>query len=56
MPTGILCMLFGSISVYSILFGIGYILYSQTSTGLIFILISIVSIFILMRFWRRLSN
>ena len=55
-PTGILCMLFGSISVYSILFGIGYILYSQTSTGLIFILISIVSIFILMRFWRRLSN
>ena len=55
-PTGILCMLFGSISVYSILFGIGYILYSQTSTGLIFILISIVSIFILMRFWRRLST
>ena len=30
-PSGILCMLFGSISVYSILFGIGYILYSQTN-------------------------
>ena len=35
-PSGILCMLFGSISVYSILFGIGYILYSQTTTGIIF--------------------
>ena len=55
-PTGILCMLFGSISVYSILFGIGYILYSQTTTGLIFILISIISVFILMKFWRRLSS
>ena len=36
-PSGILCMLFGSISVYSILFGIGYILYSQTTTGIIFL-------------------
>ena len=55
-PTGILCMIFGSISVYSILFGIGYILYSKTSTGLIFILVSIISVFILMKFWRRLSS
>jgi len=55
-PTGILCMVFGSISVYSILFGIGYILYSQTTTGLIFILISVVSVFILMKFWSRLNS
>ena len=55
-PTGILCMVFGSISVYSILFGIGYILYSQTTTGLIFLLISVVSVFILMKFWKRLSS
>ena len=55
-PTGILCMLFGSISVYSILFGIGYILYSQTSIGLLFILISMISVFILMKFWKRLSS
>ena len=40
-PSGILCMLFGSISVYSILFGIGYILYSQTTTGIIFLVISV---------------
>ena len=55
-PNGILCMLFGSISIYSILFGIGYILYSQITTGFIFISISIISFFILMKFWRRLSS
>ncbi|MBT4113586.1 MAG: Na+:solute symporter [Flavobacteriaceae bacterium] len=55
-PSGILCMLFGSISVYSILFGIGYILYSQTTTGIIFLTISAVSVIALMKFWKRLST
>ena len=55
-PTGILCMLFGSISVYSILFGIGYLLYSKTTTGIIFMLISVVSVIVLMKFWKRLST
>ena len=55
-PNGILCMVFGSISVYSILFGIGYILYAKTTTGLIFISISIMSVLILMKFWRKLSS
>jgi Na+/proline symporter len=55
-PSGILCMLFGSISVYSILFGIGYILYSQTTTGLIFLIISVLSVIVLMKFWKRLST
>ena len=55
-PSGILCMLFGSISVYSILFGIGYILYSQTTTGVIFLIISAVSVIALMKFWKRLST
>jgi Na+/proline symporter len=55
-PNGILCMVFGSISVYSILFGIGYILYAKTTTGLIFISISIISVLILMKFWRKLSS
>ena len=54
-PSGILCMLFGSISVYSILFGIGYILYSQTTTGIIFLGISVLSVVALMKFWKRLS-
>jgi Na+/proline symporter len=55
-PSGILCMLFGSISVYSILFGIGYILYSQTTTGIIFMAISVLSVIALMKFWKRLST
>ena len=55
-PSGILCMLFGSISVYSILFGIGYILYSQTTTGIMFMIISVISVFALMKFWKRLST
>jgi Na+/proline symporter len=55
-PSGILCMLFGSISVYSILFGIGYILYSQTTTGIIFLAISVLSVIALMKFWKRLST
>ena len=55
-PSGILCMLFGSISVYSILFGIGYLLYSKTTTGIIFMLISVLSVIVLMKFWKRLST
>ena len=55
-PSGILCMFFGCISIYSILFGIGYILYSKTLLGLIFIFISILSVLILMKLWRRLST
>lgn len=55
-PSGILCMLFGSISVYSILFGIGYLLYSKTTTGIIFMLISVLSVIALMKFWKRLST
>ncbi len=55
-PNGILCMVFGSISVYSILFGIGYILYSEITLGITFIVISFISIMVLMRFWKRLST
>ena len=55
-PSGILCMLFGSISVYSILFGIGYLLYAKTTTGIIFMLISVFSVIVLMKFWKRLST
>ena len=55
-PSGILCMVFGSISVYSVLFGVGYILYSKTTLGLVFIIISIISVLLLMKFWKRLST
>ena len=55
-PSGILCMVFGSISVYSVLFGVGYILYSKTTLGLVFIIISAISVLLLMKFWKRLST
>jgi len=55
-PSGILCMVFGSISVYSILFGIGYILYSKVTLGLVFMIISALSVVLLMKFWKRLST
>jgi Na+/proline symporter len=55
-PSGILCMVFGSISVYSILFGIGYILYSKITLGIVFIVISTLSVALLMKFWKRLST
>ena len=54
-PSGILCMVFGSLSVYSVLFGVGYILYSKTTLGLVFLIISIISVVLLMKFWKRLS-
>ena len=55
-PSGILCMVFGSISVYSILFGIGYILYSKVTLGIVFMAISALSVILLMKFWKRLST
>ena len=55
-PSGILCMVFGSISVYSILFGIGYVLYSKITLGLVFMIISVLSVVLLMKFWKRLST
>ena len=55
-PSGILCMVFGSISVYSVLFGVGYILYSKTTLGLVFLIISAISVLLLMKFWKRLST
>ena len=55
-PNGILCMVFGSISVYSVLFGVGYILYSKTTLGLVFVVISAISVLLLMKFWKRLST
>ena len=54
-PNGILCMVFGSLSVYSILFGIGYILYGQLNLAFTFIGISILAVYLLMKFWRRMS-
>jgi hypothetical protein len=55
-PNGILCMVFGSLSVYSILFGIGYLLYGQYNLGFSFLAISILSLYLLMKFWKKMST
>lgn len=54
-PTGIICMLLGCISIYSVLFAIGSLLYSETTTGVIFLTVSVVAGMMLMKFWNKLS-
>ncbi len=54
-PTGILCMIFGSMVIYSLLFSIGYYLYGELNTSLLFFVISLISLFFLIRFWKKLT-
>ena len=55
-PTGILCMILGCISIYSVLFTIGNILYGDIGQALIFIGITIVSSLLLLRAWNKLKS
>ena len=54
-PTGILCMILGSIAIYSLLFSIGYLLYGILNASLLFASIALISIFLLIRFWRKIK-
>ena len=51
-PKGILMMLLGSISVYSVLIGVGQLIYGNIMTGLLVFMISIISSFGLIRIWK----
>ncbi|MEX0681056.1 MAG: sodium:solute symporter family protein [Balneolales bacterium] len=53
-PTGILCMLLGSVSIYSVLFAIGNLLYGEFVYAFIFLGTSIVSTILLFRYWNKL--
>lgn len=53
-PTGILCMIFGSIVIYSILFAIGNILYSNPVASVLFGVAAVVSAILLYRYGKRL--
>lgn len=55
-PTGILCMILGSMAIYSTLFAIGNLLYGKVVITLIFAGIAIVSTFILTRLWKKLIS
>ena len=54
-PTGILCMVLGCLFIYSILFSIGYLLYSEYTFAIILLTVSIVSLFFLQKAWKRLK-
>ena len=53
-PTGILCMMLGCVMIYSTLFAIGNLLYSNLATTIIFAVLAISSGFLLTRFWKKL--
>ncbi|KAA3657407.1 MAG: Na+:solute symporter [Calditrichaeota bacterium] len=52
-PHGLLCMLFGSISVYSALFGTGYILYDKLIPATSLWFLAILSSYALYLVWQR---
>jgi Na+/proline symporter len=53
-PTGIVCMLLGSVAVYSFLFATGYFIYANYLWGLLFFAISLISSIILFKTWGKL--
>lgn len=52
-PNGLLCMLFGTLSVYSILFSIGSLIYGNDSSFMITSIIGLLSLFALFYFWKK---
>ena len=54
-PTGILCMLIGSITIYSFLFSIGYFLYKDFNLAFILLSVSIISLYFLNKTWKKLK-
>ncbi len=54
-PTGIICMITGSIAIYSTLFTIGNLLYGHTTEAIIAIVMAIVSTVLLYKSWNKLK-
>merc|ERR1712078_385506 len=53
-PGGIICMIIGCISIYSALFSTGYFIYGEINSGLIFLLITIISGYLLFKYSRKI--
>ncbi len=53
-PMGLLCMSLGSISVFSVLFSIGYFLYGEIVMAVSLSMVAIISSVFLFKFWGRL--
>lgn len=54
-PVGILCMITGTIGIYSFLMGTGLLIYSEFVNGSILMVISALSVFVLNRLWPKLK-
>ena len=54
-PFGILCMVFGTLAIYSALFGTGSYIYGHTGKAILFTAVAIVSTAVLMRLWPKLQ-
>jgi len=54
-PTGILCMVIGSITIYSFSFSIGYFLYKDFKIAFILLVILIISLYFLNKTWKKLK-
>jgi solute:Na+ symporter, SSS family len=54
-PTGIICMITGSIAIYSTLFTIGNFLYGHTTEALIAIVMAVASTILLYKNWNKLK-
>ena len=53
-PRGIICMIIGCISIYSALFSTGYLIYGEINSGLIFLLITIISGYLLFKYSKKI--
>ncbi len=53
-PTGVLCMVLGSIAVYSCLFATGQFIYGNNLEAMIFSAVSVSSAIVLSRYWKKL--
>ena len=53
-PRGIICMIIGCISIYSALFSTGYFIYGAINSGLIFLLITIISGYLLFKYSKKI--
>jgi len=55
LPLGILCMIVGTVAVYSALFAVGFWIYSNTAPAVILSVVAIVSAVFLIKFWDKVN-
>ena len=55
LPRGIICMVAGCMSVYSVIFAAGYYMYGQLTKGIVFTIVAVVGIAFLMNLWKKIE-